>query len=98
MVFPFSSPATGLCDDSVPLRPARDVVVASRGFVATSREPWLRLEVDAESVTGRWIELTYDGSLLQPLARPILRCRTDNGEIDHILTGPLFGRAIWLGR
>ncbi|HLH48115.1 MAG TPA: glycosyltransferase [Roseiarcus sp.] len=35
--------------------------------------------------------------MFEPLARPILRCLTDEDAKDQILPGPIFGRAIWRG-
>ena len=66
--------------------------------IATSREPWLRLDVAVEPLAGRWIELVYEASFVDPVARPLLRCLAPSGEKTEILPAPIFGRAIWLGR
>jgi GT2 family glycosyltransferase len=82
---------------SIALEPTRDIALVDGAYVATSNEPWLRIDYRGPSLAGRWIELIYDASLLEPLARPILRCLTEEGETDRILPGPIFGRAIWRG-
>ena len=83
--------------EAIALEPARDVTRLDGALIATSREPWLRLDMDVAAVAGHWVELIYDASLIEPLARPILRCLTPEGDKDQILPGPIFGRALWLG-
>ena len=92
------SPEASLADE-IPLAPERDVVIGDDGArVATSREPWLRLVLGGGAPVNRWVELIYEASLIAPLARPLLRCVTPDGVKDEILPGPMFGRAIWLGK
>ena len=79
------------------LQPVRDVTLDDGEFTATSREPWLRLGNGAPTLSGRWVELIYEASLLDDVARPVLRCFTKDGAKDQILPGPIFGRSIWLG-
>jgi GT2 family glycosyltransferase len=84
---------------SVSLAPERDVAVGDGGaLIATSREPWLRLVLDGAAPGDSWIELTYEAGLLGPLVRPVLRCVTPRETEDEILPGPIFGRAVWLGK
>jgi GT2 family glycosyltransferase len=80
------------------LVPERDVVLLDGGGIATSREPWLRLEMARGVPANRWVELIYEASLVDPLARPLLRCLTTHDVKEEILPGPLFGRGVWLGK
>jgi hypothetical protein len=59
------------------------------GFtVSTGTRPWLRSNADARRLAGRWVRLTYISGLLDPLARPVLRCIVDRAGEDQILPGP----------
>jgi hypothetical protein len=73
--------------DAVGLSGERDVARDGVGWAATSDEPWLRLDVDARVVAGRWIELTYDCGFADFVARPLLRFVTPSGAKDEILPG-----------
>ncbi|WP_158813596.1 glycosyltransferase family 2 protein [Methylocapsa sp. S129] len=77
---------------------AEGVELQNGVMVATDNCPWLRLSVDASRLAGRWVRLTYVSGLLEPLARPVLRCFVGDSHTDEILPAALFGRAIWLGR
>ena len=74
------------------------VVIENGRYVAASSNPWLKLNVDVSSIENRWIRLTYASSLLDPLARPVLRCVLADGHQDQVMPAALFGRAFWLGR
>jgi GT2 family glycosyltransferase len=74
------------------------VVVENGRYVASNPCPWLKLEVEASSLQDRWIRMTYASGLLDPLARPVLRCVLSDGHYDQIMPAALFGRAFWLGR
>ncbi len=87
-----------LKDSKVKLTVGDNVERVGGRDVATTDWPWLRLEVEAGRLAGRWIRLTYRSGLLEPLARPVLRCFVGSGSIDQALPGALFGRGIWLGR
>jgi GT2 family glycosyltransferase len=93
---PYSPGETGA--DAVALVPERDVIGLDGARIATSKEPWLRLSIAGRVPANCWIELTYEASLLEPLARPLLRCLTADDVKEEILPGPLFGRAVWLGK
>jgi GT2 family glycosyltransferase len=77
---------------------AKGVELRNGASVATIDCPWLRLEVDATSLAGKWIELTYISGFLDPLVRPVLRCFVGGAIHDETMPGALFGRANWLGR
>jgi O-antigen biosynthesis protein len=98
MAHPFSSSPDETGADAVALVPERDVICLDGARIATSREPWLRLSIAGRVPANRWIELTYEASLVDPLARPLLRCLTAHDVKEEILPGPLFGRAVWLGK
>lgn len=80
------------------LSPVADVERRDGSDWATSSWPWLRVEVDARALAGRWIEITYRTGMLEPLTRPVLRFVSAAGATDQALPGALFGRARWLGR
>ncbi|MFZ2110005.1 MAG: hypothetical protein WAV18_32310, partial [Roseiarcus sp.] len=84
--------------ETITLVPERDVIGLDGKRIATSHEPWLRLEFAGGVPANRWIELTYEASLVDPLARPLLRCLTAQDVKEEILPGTLFGRAVWLGK
>ncbi len=84
--------------ETITLVPERDVIGLDGKRIATSHEPWLRLEFAGGVPANRWIELTYEASLVDPLARPLLRCLTAHDVKEEILPGTLFGRAVWLGK
>ena len=94
--FLFASDEAGA--ETITLVPERDVIGLDGKRIATSREPWLRLEFAGGVPANRWIELIYEASLVDPLARPLLRCLTAHDVKEEILPGPLFGRAVWLGK
>jgi GT2 family glycosyltransferase len=74
------------------------VVVENGRYVASNPCPWLKLDVEASSLADRWIQMTYASGLLDPLARPLLRCMLTDGYNDQVIPAALFGRAFWLGR
>jgi GT2 family glycosyltransferase len=74
------------------------VVVEEGRFVASSPHPWLKLDVDALAIADQWIRMTYASGLLEPLARPVLRCVSADAHYDQVMPAALFGRAFWLGR
>lgn len=86
-----SAPAVGL-------KPAATVCYDGGGWLAATDEPWLALDLDLLPIRGLWLELTYAASFFDRLSRPLLRFETDEGDIDYLLCGPIFGRARWIGR
>ncbi len=81
------------------LRPARDVEIVEGRTIATSQEPWLRLEETGAFVPGGFVEIVYRASIFDDPVRPVLRFRTSRGdEIDRFLPGPVAGAGIWVGR
>ncbi|HKU98835.1 MAG TPA: glycosyltransferase [Vineibacter sp.] len=65
--------------------------------MAQTATPWLKLRFAGGVPAGRWIELAYRSSYLDPLARPIIRFITASGHRDQLAPAPLFGRATWIG-
>lgn len=84
--------------NSTPLTPELDVEGHGVNFRALSAEPWLRLETNAERLTGRWIEITYDLGLTDRATRPILRFVTALGVQEEFIPAASLGRGIWRGR
>ena len=82
----------------VALSPAKGARRDGANWIATSDWPWLTLETDVAPLRGLWLELDYAASFLDRLSRPCLRFETDGESIDHLLCGPLFGRARWIGQ
>ena len=83
---------------TIPLSIVEDVKSEGRLWTSTSKRPWLRLDVDAMALSGRWVRLAYMSGLLEPLVRPVLRCKVGDRHLDQVMPGALFGRGIWLGR
>ncbi|MBV8848091.1 MAG: glycosyltransferase [Methylobacteriaceae bacterium] len=84
---------------AIPLAPQRDVEIVDGRTIATSEEPWLRLQDIRAFTPGGFVEIVYRASLFDDPVRPILRFRTQQGsEIDRLLPGPVAGAAIWVGR
>src|SRR5579872_5399515 len=74
MIVPVRSTYGRSQPEAIILEPRENVVSLGEAFTATSQEPWLRLRHPKFTVpAGRYIELIYDASLLEPLSRPILR-------------------------
>ncbi len=82
----------------VSLLPERDVIEEKGRYFANSAEPWLRVECPADALSGQWVQLVYDSSLIDQVVRPILRCVTANQDYDQILPAATLGRAIWIGK
>jgi GT2 family glycosyltransferase len=81
------------------LSPQADVEVVDGRMVATSQEPWLRIENTRAFRPGGFVEITYRVSLFDDPVRPILRFRLKGGaEVDRFLPGPVAGAGIWVGR
>lgn len=76
---------------------AADIEVRDGQSHALSSCPWLKIEIPAAAFAGRWIEMTFESGLLDPLARPVLRCFARPTSHDQILPAALHGRAFWLG-
>jgi O-antigen biosynthesis protein len=94
----FRSPLGNLPPQAAILAPQADVTRVGDDFLASSREPWLRLEhPKRQALAGRYIELVYDSSLLEPPSRPVLRFLKKDSFVEQILPAPVFGRAIWRG-
>ncbi len=81
------------------LRPEVDVEETD-GFLATSREPWLRVDgFDAIGLEGRFVTLTYRASLWDAPVRPMIRfSREDGGVVERIAAAPIAGAGSWTGR
>jgi GT2 family glycosyltransferase len=84
--------------EAIGLVAERDVRKTASGWTATSDEPWLRFDVDAGALAGRWVELAYDAGFSGAVTRPLLRCLAPDGAKDEILPGPVMGRALWIGK
>ncbi len=82
---------------SVALSPARDVEERNGQLFASTQSPWLKCEIDATRLAGRWVRLTYAAGFLDPLVRPVLRIAVSDGRRDEIMPGALHGRGFWLG-
>ncbi|MEA2856481.1 MAG: hypothetical protein QOH98_802, partial [Methylobacteriaceae bacterium] len=81
------------------LSPQADVELVDGRMVATSQEPWLRIENTRAFRPGGFVEITYRASLFDDPVRPILRFRPKGGaEVDRFLPGPVAGAGIWVGR
>ena len=80
----------------IPLTPVADVGTSDGLLTALSREPWLRIEYPTTELGG-WIELRYQTSFLDAVARPVLRCFGSDGAQDMILPAPILGTGIWRG-
>jgi GT2 family glycosyltransferase len=76
---------------------SRNVEICGGAFYASEPTPWLRLDCEAAKLAGRWVEISYRSGLLEPLARPVLRCVAGGVDVDQILPGALFGRSVWVG-
>ncbi|MDT2019447.1 glycosyltransferase family 2 protein [Methylocella sp. CPCC 101449] len=67
-------------------------------WLSKSSQPWLQLNINLEDVAGRSIELTYEASLLDVLARPIIRLVLEEERIeDMVLPAPIGGKGVWIG-
>lgn len=90
----------GLDTVSLRLEPEYDVERRGGRFFATTTAPWLGVEgLAIETFAGRFIDVTYRGSLWDEPARPVFRFWRD-GEafVDHIAAGPVAGSGLWTGR
>ncbi|GAC1553151.1 MAG: hypothetical protein NVS2B5_11350 [Beijerinckiaceae bacterium] len=93
------APRSGKRSKAVALIAQVDVETADGRFVATSREPWLRLCDTGAFRPGGFVEITYRASLFDDPVRPILRfCRRNGAAVDRFLPGPVAGAGIWVGR
>jgi O-antigen biosynthesis protein len=88
----------GEISPSFSLEVAEGVELRNGATVAISDLPWFHLNLDVAQVAGRWVKLTYASGLLDPLARPVLRCFVGDAVRDEIMSGAIFGRSEWLGR
>ena len=81
------------------LRPDADVEDVN-GFVATGREPWLRVDgFNALALRGCFVTLTYCSSLWDAPVRPVLRFSQDDGSVvERIAAAPIAGAGSWTGR
>jgi len=77
---------------------AKDVEARDGRFFALGSWPWLRCEIDARRLAGRWVRLTFASGLLDPLRRPVLRIFAGDRREHEILPAALFGRGMWIGR
>jgi hypothetical protein len=81
------------------LSPKRDVVAHTERYIATSCEPWLKLEIQNSYWAGKFVEISYRTSLWDDPARPIFRFQLSNGQwVERMAPGPVAGSAIWRGR
>jgi hypothetical protein len=68
------------------------------GFVATDPSPWLRLELDAALLAGRWVRIRYRAGRFRDPVRPLLRIERGEGRRNVIvMPGPVCGAACWVG-
>jgi O-antigen biosynthesis protein len=80
------------------LLPEDNVDVGEHCFYATSSSPWLRLQVDSDSLRHGWIKLRYRTSLYDEPVRPVVRfVRRDGSSTVYPLNAPIFGAAEWIG-
>lgn len=80
------------------LIPQQDVAGEAGFYIASRPAPWLSIEPFATIKPGRWFRMRYRISLFDDPARPLVSFRRGGAEIGwHILPGPVFGRAEWVG-
>ena len=81
------------------LYPEQGVQLSDGAFLATTTEPWLRLQTHPNLKPGAFVEIVYRASLWDDPVRPVFRFWTLDGEvIDRIASGPVAGAGIWAGR
>jgi O-antigen biosynthesis protein len=81
------------------LAPARDVAVGRDGFVALSREPWIKLQPVELMAPGRVVEIRYSTAPTDEVVRPIIRFLSASGaRWDSIMPAASEGAGIWCGR
>lgn len=85
--------------ERIVLSPEQGVEARDGFFLATSSEPWLRIQTHPNLQPGALVEIIYRASLWDDPVRPIFRFWTRDGEvIDQIGPGPVAGAGIWAGR
>ncbi|MFT4097933.1 MAG: glycosyltransferase family 2 protein [Rhodoblastus sp.] len=81
------------------LRPVRDVVVETSGFVALGPEPWLEVGPLSRFRRGAAVEIRYAAGLTDRVSRPVLQFRDHNGGVwTALLPAPSEGAGFWRGR
>ncbi|HUN10927.1 MAG TPA: glycosyltransferase family 2 protein [Rhabdaerophilum sp.] len=77
--------------------PYSDIAGSGPRWVSTSACPWFELRL-TEPVEGAWVQLKWRSGLGDPVSRPVLRCRTPDGDRDVFLPAAVFGQKKWIGR
>lgn len=81
------------------VKPEAAIDVIGSETIATSSEPWLRVEpVDALN-RRRWVSLRYSSNYFDDPVRPIVRFDTQQGRrFMQFMNGPVLGAGEWIGR
>lgn len=82
------------------MAPFDAVAVSGSGFLALTDTPWLEIvDLDLETLSGRFVEIVVRASLLDLPARPLFRFVLQSGAtVDRIGPAPVCGAAMWTGR
>lgn len=78
------------------LRAEQDIEGKGPTWHATGPSPWFEIDTD-ENLSGRWVRLTWESSLVERPERPLIRFEGEAGAIDHVLPAAMFGRQAWIG-
>lgn len=81
---------------SFELIPYRGVDGDGPVYRATERPCWFTLKTDVP-VSGGWVRIVYDTSLLETPERPVVRFEGHHDSTDHVLPAATFGRQSWIG-
>jgi GT2 family glycosyltransferase len=66
-------------------------------WISQTDQPWLKLNIDLSVIQGYSVEMIYEASILDVLARPIIRFIFQNRFEDIMLPAPIRGRGVWIG-
>lgn len=91
-------PAIAFIRAPVSFRLCREQDIEGHGptWQATSDKPWFEIATD-ENLSGRWVRLTWESSLIERPERPLVRIEQEVGALDHVLPAAIFGRQTWIG-
>jgi hypothetical protein len=79
------------------MEPLQNVVIEGSMFRSTSDQYWLRASFGGLAIRGRWVELVYESSFFDDLARPAVRLVMEDGNLDLNMPGAVLGRGVWTG-